>query len=240
MWSPRSRRSRRSRAQARSLSASPSIAPRRPLPCLTSSERLDRSGVEAPLIGDFHYNGHTLLDGASGLRRGARQVSHQSRQCRLQGQARQAILRDRGDRAPSRQGGAHRGELGKPRSGSAHAAHGREREIARAQGRARGDARSDRAIGGAERGSRDGARARGRSDRALGKGQRRAGPDRGLLDACRPFRACAPSRADRGGDGVQGHRRVFGRARRAASAGDRRHHPHLAHARARTATGRWK
>src|SRR5262245_44649613 len=24
-------------------------------------ERLDRLGVEAPLIGDFHYNGHTLL-----------------------------------------------------------------------------------------------------------------------------------------------------------------------------------
>jgi (E)-4-hydroxy-3-methylbut-2-enyl-diphosphate synthase len=26
-------------------------------------ERLDRLGVEAPLIGDFHYNGHTLLKG---------------------------------------------------------------------------------------------------------------------------------------------------------------------------------
>ena len=24
-------------------------------------ERLDRLGVEAPLVGDFHYNGHTLL-----------------------------------------------------------------------------------------------------------------------------------------------------------------------------------
>ena len=24
-------------------------------------ERLDRLGIEAPLIGDFHYNGHTLL-----------------------------------------------------------------------------------------------------------------------------------------------------------------------------------
>ena len=24
-------------------------------------ERLDRAGVEAPLVGDFHYNGHTLL-----------------------------------------------------------------------------------------------------------------------------------------------------------------------------------
>src|ERR1044072_1523075 len=24
-------------------------------------ERLDRQGVDAPLIGDFHYNGHTLL-----------------------------------------------------------------------------------------------------------------------------------------------------------------------------------
>ena len=96
-------------------------------------ERLDRLGVEAPLIGDFHYNGHTLLERASGLRRGARQIPHQSRQCRLQGQARPAIRRDRRDRAPPRQGGAHRGELGQPRSGAAHPADGRERDARRSR-----------------------------------------------------------------------------------------------------------
>ena len=30
-----------------------------------------------PLIGDFHFNGHKLLQRASGLRRGAGQVPHQ-------------------------------------------------------------------------------------------------------------------------------------------------------------------
>ena len=65
---------------------------------------------------------------ASGLRRGAGQVSHQSRQCRLQGQARQAVRRDHRDRASSRQAGADRRQLGKPRPGAAHAADGRERE----------------------------------------------------------------------------------------------------------------
>ena len=56
-------------------------------------ERLLQMGVQVPLVGDFHYNGHTLLERKSGLRRGARQVSHQSGQRRLQGQARPAVLR---------------------------------------------------------------------------------------------------------------------------------------------------
>jgi (E)-4-hydroxy-3-methylbut-2-enyl-diphosphate synthase len=51
-------------------------------------DRLRAMGVDAPLIGDFHYIGHKLLDRSSRLRRGARQIPHQSRQCRLQEQAR--------------------------------------------------------------------------------------------------------------------------------------------------------
>ena len=42
-------------------------------------ERLDMMGVDVPLIGDFHYNGHQLLDRRAGLRRGAGEVPHQSR-----------------------------------------------------------------------------------------------------------------------------------------------------------------
>jgi 4-hydroxy-3-methylbut-2-en-1-yl diphosphate synthase IspG/GcpE len=55
-------------------------------------DRLDRMGVNVPLVGDFHYNGHTLLN-SSGLCRSARQIPHQSRQCRLQGKARTATSR---------------------------------------------------------------------------------------------------------------------------------------------------
>ena len=47
-------------------------------------------GVNVPIVGDFHYIGHKLLADHPGLRRGARQIPHQSRQCRLQGQARSA------------------------------------------------------------------------------------------------------------------------------------------------------
>ena len=42
-------------------------------------EQLDRMGVTVPLIGDFHYNGHRLLERPPGLRRGLVQVPHQSR-----------------------------------------------------------------------------------------------------------------------------------------------------------------
>ena len=42
-------------------------------------DALERRGVDVPLVGDFHYIGHKLLTELSGLRRGARQVPHQSR-----------------------------------------------------------------------------------------------------------------------------------------------------------------
>ena len=45
-------------------------------------QRMLDAGVTAPLIGDFHYNGHLLLTRYPGLRAGARQVPHQSRQRR--------------------------------------------------------------------------------------------------------------------------------------------------------------
>ncbi len=56
-------------------------------------ERLAQMGVAVPIVGDFHYIGHKLLADHPGLRRGARQIPHQSRQCRLQGQDATAVLR---------------------------------------------------------------------------------------------------------------------------------------------------
>ena len=96
-------------------------------------ERLAQFGVSVPLIGDFHYIGHKLLADHPGLRRGARQIPHQSRQCRLQQQARSAIFADHRDRAEIRQAGAHRRQLGLARSGTAHAADGRERQVGKSR-----------------------------------------------------------------------------------------------------------
>ena len=54
-------------------------------------QRMLDAGVDAPLIGDFHYNGHLLLTRYPGVRRGARQVPHQSRQRRHRQAARRAV-----------------------------------------------------------------------------------------------------------------------------------------------------
>ena len=89
----------------------------------------------------------------SRLRRGARQVSHQSRQCRLQGKERPAIRRHRRNRDPSRQAGAHRRQLGLARPGTADASDGPERAVEPAGRRARRDARGHGAIGAAVGGS---------------------------------------------------------------------------------------
>ncbi len=83
-------------------------------------EQLLKMNVDVPIVGDFHYIGHKLLADHPGLRRGARQISHQSRQCRLQGKEGPAIRRHRRNRDPPRQAGAHRRQLGLARSGAAH------------------------------------------------------------------------------------------------------------------------
>ena len=66
------------------------------------------------------------------------------------------------------------------------------------------------------------------------QGQRGAEPDCRLQCPRRPLLIRAASRADRSGDGIEGHRRVHGGHGGAASAGSWRHHPGLADA----ATGR--
>ena len=70
---------------------------------------------------------------SSGLRRGARQVPHQSGQCRLQGEEGPPVRRHRRDRDQARQAGAHRRQLGLARPGAAHPADGRERALERAR-----------------------------------------------------------------------------------------------------------
>ena len=53
------------------------------------------------------------------------------------------------------------------------------------------------------------------------------------IDLARALRLRAASRPHRGRHGLEGHRRLVGRHGRPAAAGHRRHHPHLADARAR-------
>ena len=61
--------------------------------------RMLDAGVTAPLIGDFHYNGHLLLTRFPECARGARQVPHQSRQRRHRQAARRAVRDDLRGRA---------------------------------------------------------------------------------------------------------------------------------------------
>ena len=81
-----------------------------------------------------------------GLRRGARQVPHQSRQRRLRQEEGHAVLLDRRDGDQAQQAGAHRRELGLARSGASHQADGREHRLAEPAGRARDHARGDGAV----------------------------------------------------------------------------------------------
>ena len=71
-------------------------------------QRMLDAGCTAPLIGDFHYNGHLLLTRYPGRGAGARQVPHQSRQRRHRQAARRAVRDDLQGRGRSREAGAHR------------------------------------------------------------------------------------------------------------------------------------
>jgi 4-hydroxy-3-methylbut-2-en-1-yl diphosphate synthase IspG/GcpE len=95
-------------------------------------EQLDRMGIDVPLVGDFHYNGHRLLTDFPAM---ARPVS----KYRINpGNVGKGDKKDRQfaqmievARAPG-QGGAHRRQLGQPRPGTAGQPDGRKRPRAAA------------------------------------------------------------------------------------------------------------
>ena len=125
---------------------------------------------------------------SSRLRRGARQVPHQSRQCRLQGEEGPPVRRHRRDGDQARQAGAHRRQLGLARPGAADPSDGRERALAQPDRRARGDARGDGAVGAALGRARRGDRPGARPHHPVRQGLGRAGPDRGLSGPRAPRR----------------------------------------------------
>ena len=178
---------------------------------------------------------------SSGLRRGARQIPHQSRQCRLRQEEGHAVLRHRRDGDQARQAGAHRRELGLARPGAAHAADGRERQVGGPAGRARGDARGDGAVGAAVGRARRRDRPAARQDHPVGEGLGRAGPDRGLhASSARRSNYAMHLGLTEAGMGSKGIVASSRGARHAAAAGHRRHHPHLADARAGRRPHAWK
>ena len=136
------------------------------------------AGVDVPIVGDFHYNGHLLLTRYPGVR-ARRWPSTGSTRATSAAKRRDdnfrtiVELRDR-----ARQAGPHRRELGLARPAAPDGDDGRERAPPRAArrevGHDRGDARERAALGRARRGGR----AAARPDRPLGEGLRRSGPRR--------------------------------------------------------------
>ena len=71
-------------------------------------QRVNDAGIDVPIIGDFHYNGHELLTEYPDCARGARQIPHQSRQRRRGKSPRRAVFDDLQSRRRQQQAGAHR------------------------------------------------------------------------------------------------------------------------------------
>ncbi len=117
--------------------------------------RLHDVGIDVPIVGDFHYNGHLLLTKYPACAEALAKYRINPGQRRREA-TRRALPRDRGGRGRQRQAGAHRGELGLARPGSAHRDDGRQRRgrrAARRQGRLHRRHAGERpALGGARRG----------------------------------------------------------------------------------------
>ena len=200
-------------------------------------ETLDKFGVRVPIIGDFHYNGHILLKKYPECARALAKYRINPGNSDI-GRKTDDNFRTMIEVAV---------ENGKPvrigvNWGSLDAVlltrmMDENSAVAGAEGRARGDA-------GCHGGERDASRPsaaeryglRARPDHPQRQSQRRAGPDRRVPRAGRGMRLSAAPGADRSRHGQQGHRGHHGRAGAAAAGRHRRHHPHVADARARTAT----
>ena len=196
-------------------------------------ERLLQQGCEVPIVGDFHYIGHKLLADHPACAEALDKYRINPGNVGFKDKKDRQFSRHRRDRDQARQAGAHRRQLGLARPGAAHAPDGREFALQRSEGRARGDARGDDPVGAAVGRARRRDRAWSRSHHPVRQGLGGAGPDRGLCGSRAALRLCAASWFDRSGHGIEGHRRLLSRDGRAAAARHRRHHPHLAHARAR-------
>ena len=189
-------------------------------------------GIDVPLIGDFHYNGHRLLTDYPACAEALSQVPHQPRQRRQGRQARPPV------RADGR--GRRRATTSRCASASTGAASTRscwpqlmDENAKRAEPlRAAADhvprASSPRRIESARRAEEIGLR--GEQIILSCKMSRRAGPDQRLPRAGAALRLRAAPGPDRSRHGHQGHGGLDRRAGAAAAGRHRRHDPRLADA----------
>ena len=204
-------RSPRWRARAASWCGSRSTRTRRRPPSPRSSQRVRDQGVDVPIIGDFHYNGHLLLAEypacAAALAKYRINPATSARKHRDEN-----FRDDRPGRDRARQAGPHRRELGLARPAAAHRADGRER--ARAEPRDARDVMIEAMVESALRSAALAEETGLRHDRIIlsAKVVRRAGPGRRVPPARRALRLPAAPRPDRGRHGHEGHRRDAPRA----------------------------
>ena len=191
-------------------------------------------GVDVPIIGDFHYNGHKLLaeypemaallakyrinPGNVGAKR------HDEHFATI---VRVAIDNDKPVRIGVNWGSLDQAILTELMDANAAAAEPRDARDVMIE------AMLESAMRSAELAEATGHAPR--PDHPVGQGVGRPRPRRRLPAARRPERLPAPPRPDRGRDGRQGDHRLDGRAGDPAQRGDRRHDPGLADARARRA-----
>ena len=197
-------------------------------------QRMLDAGCTAPLIGDFHYNGHLLLTRYPGLRQGAGQVPHQSRQRRHGKAPRRTVLHHLPGGHRPRQAGPHRRQRRLAQSGAGHGEDAGEHRQGSGPRVGRHHQRVHGALGAAVHRARHRHRPDREPDHHLVQGVAAASPHRRVSGAREADAPAAASRADRGGHGHQGPGVVGGGDGRAAERRHRRHHPRFAHA----ATGR--
>ncbi len=175
-------------------------------------------GVDVPIIGDFHYNGHQLLltnypETAAALakyRINPGNVGAKRHDENFQTIVRVAVEHDKPVRIGVNWGSLDQALLTELMDANARSATPRDARDVMIEAMVESAA----PLGRAGRGDRAGSR----SDHPLGQGQRRPRPRRRLPPAGGPDRLPAPPRADRGRDGDEGDRRLDGRAGPAARA----------------------
>ena len=193
-------------------------------------ERLDRLGINVPLVGDFHYIGHKLLadhpacaEALAKYRINPGNVGFKDKKDQqFAAIVEMAIRYDKPVRIGVNWGSLDQELLTRlmdenQKQGSPLTAAQVMREAIVQSALLSAEAAEEIGL------PRD-------KHHPLGQGQRRAGSDRRLHRARPALRPCAASRPDRGRHGLEGHRRLVRRDGHPAAAGHRRHDPHLADA----------